>query len=85
MEAGSIIKPGDVQKMSAGTGIRHSEFNPFKTDLAHFLQIWIVPEQKQVVHRYQQVHFDEALKRGRLCLIISPVGTEGSLSLSIRM
>lgn len=80
MGTGSIINPGDVQMMSAGTGIRHSEFNPSKTDLVHFLQIWIVPEQKQVVPRYQQVHFDEAQKRGRLCLIISPDGQDGSLS-----
>ena len=80
MGTGSIINPGDVQMMSAGTGIRHSEFNPSKTDLVHFLQIWIVPEQKQVPPRYQQVHFDEAQKRGRLCLIISPDGKEGSLS-----
>jgi redox-sensitive bicupin YhaK (pirin superfamily) len=80
MGTGSIIKPGDVQMMSAGTGIRHSEFNPSKTDLVHFLQIWIVPEQKQVAPRYQQVHFHEAQKRGRLCLIISPDGKEGSLS-----
>ena len=80
MGTGSLIKPGDVQMMSAGTGIRHSEFNPSKTDLVHFLQIWIVPEQKQVAPRYQQVHFDEARKRGRLCLIISPDGQGGSLS-----
>jgi redox-sensitive bicupin YhaK (pirin superfamily) len=68
----SIINPGDVQIMSAGTGIQHSEFNPSITDLVHFLQIWIVPEQKLVTPRYQQVHFDEAQKRGRLCLILSP-------------
>jgi redox-sensitive bicupin YhaK (pirin superfamily) len=80
MGTGSIINPGDVQMMSAGTGIRHSEFNPSKTDLVHFLQIWIVPEQKQVTPHYQQVHFDEAQKRGRLCLIISPDGKDGSLS-----
>jgi len=80
MGTGSLIKPGDVQMMSAGTGIRHSEFNPSKTDLVHFLQIWIVPEQKQVAPRYQQVHFDEARKRGRLCLIISPDSQGGSLS-----
>ncbi|MDD5461342.1 MAG: pirin family protein [Methylococcales bacterium] len=80
MGTGSIIKPGDVQMMSAGAGIRHSEFNPSKTDIVHFLQIWIVPEQKQVTPRYQQVRFAEARKRGRLCLIISPDGDEDSLS-----
>jgi len=80
MGTGSLIKPGDVQMMSAGTGIQHSEFNPSKTDLVHFLQIWIVPEQKQVTPRYQQVHFDEVQKRGQLRLIISPDGQDGSLS-----
>ncbi|MDP3331549.1 MAG: pirin family protein [Methylococcaceae bacterium] len=80
MGTGSIIKPGDVQMMSAGTGIRHSEYNLSKTDPVHFLQIWIVPEKKQVTPRYQQVHFDDAQKRGRLCLIISPDGKQGSLS-----
>lgn len=80
MGTGSIIVPGDVQMMSAGTGIQHSEFNPSKSDQVHFLQIWIVPEKKQVAPRYQQVHFDEAQKRGRLCLIISPDGRQGSLS-----
>jgi len=80
MGTGSIIKPGDVQMMSAGTGIRHSEYNPSKTDPVHFLQIWIVPEKKRVTPRYQQVHFDDAQKRGRLCLIISPDGKQGSLS-----
>ena len=80
MGTGSLIKPGDVQMMSAGTGIQHSEFNPSKTDLVHFLQIWIMPEQKQVTPRYQQVHFDEVQKRGQLRLIISPDGQDGSLS-----
>lgn len=80
MGTGSIIQPGDVQMMSAGSGIRHSEFNPSKTDIVHFLQIWIVPEKKQVPPLYQQVHFDETQKRGRLCLIISPDGQDGSLS-----
>ena len=80
MGTGSLIKPGDVQMMSAGTGIQHSEFNPSKTDLVYFLQIWIVPEQKQVTPRYQQVHFDEVQKRGQLRLIISPDGQDGSLS-----
>lgn len=80
MGTGSIIKPGDVQMMSAGTGIRHSEFNPSNADPVHFLQIWIVPEKKRVTPRYQQIRFDEAQKRGRMCLIISPDGKQGSLS-----
>jgi quercetin 2,3-dioxygenase len=80
MGTGSTIKPGDVQMMSAGSGISHSEFNASADDLVHFLQIWIVPNQQGVQPRYQQVHFDEASKRGRLRLIISPDGEEGSLS-----
>ena len=80
MGTGSIIKPGDVQMMSAGTGIQHSEFNPSQTEKVHFLQIWIVPNQKKVTPRYQQVSFDEASKRGKLRLIISPDGQNGSLS-----
>jgi len=80
MGTGSVIRPGDVQMMSAGTGIRHSEFNPSASDAVHFLQIWIVPNQKNVTPRYQQEHFDEASKRGKLRLIISPDGQDGSLS-----
>ena len=80
MGTGSIIKPGDVQMMSAGTGIQHSEFNPSQSDSVHFLQIWIVPNQKNVTPRYRQVHFDKASKRGKLRLIISPDGQDGSLS-----
>ena len=77
---GSTIVPGDVQMMSAGSGIRHSEFNPSETAIVHFLQIWIVPRFKGVAPRYQQARFDGSEKRGRLCLIISPDGADGSLS-----
>lgn len=80
MGTGSVIRPGDVQMMSAGTGIRHSEYNASREELVHFLQIWIVPNRKGVTPRYQQQHFDAAEKRGRLRLIISPDGAEGSLS-----
>jgi len=80
MEIGSVIRPGDVQMMSAGTGITHSEFNHSKSETVHFLQIWIVPDQKNVTPRYQQAHFSAAEKRGQLRLIISPNGDEGSLS-----
>ena len=76
---GSVIRPGDVQRMSAGTGIRHSEFNASNRAPVHFLQIWIVPDRQGVEPRYQQRHFSAADKRGRLCLIISPDGTDGSL------
>ncbi|SFP41970.1 hypothetical protein SAMN05216229_102215 [Geopseudomonas sagittaria] len=80
MGSGSVIRPGDVQMMSAGTGVRHSEYNASREELVHFLQIWIVPNRKGVTPRYQQQHFDAAEKRGRLRLIISPDGAEGSLS-----
>ncbi len=77
--AGAVIRPGDVQMMSAGTRITHSEFNHSKTEGVHFLQIWIVPAQRGVVPRYQQAHFSNESKRGRLKLIISPDGQDGSL------
>jgi len=77
---GSVIYPGDVQIMSAGTGIRHSEVNHSKSDLVHLLQIWITPEVKGVEPRYQQKHFQESEKRGRLRLIIFSNGVDGSLT-----
>lgn len=80
MGTGSVILPGDVQMMSAGSGIRHSEYNHSREELVHFLQIWIVPNRKGVAPRYQQQHFPDADKRGKLRLIISPDGSEGSLS-----
>ncbi len=80
MGTGSVIRPGDVQMMSAGSGIRHSEYNASREEPVHFLQIWIVPNRKGVTPRYQQQHFAAAEKRGKLRLIISPDGAEGSLS-----
>ncbi|MBL8511392.1 MAG: pirin family protein [Betaproteobacteria bacterium] len=80
MGTGSTIHPGDVQMMSAGTGIQHSEYNASSTDWVHLLQIWIVPNRKSVTPRYQQVHFPAIDKRGKLRLIISPDGADGSLS-----
>jgi redox-sensitive bicupin YhaK (pirin superfamily) len=77
---GSVIRPGDVQLMSAGTGVTHSEFNHSADVPVHFLQIWIVPSQQGAAPRYQQQHFAPEEKRGCLRLIISPEGTEGSLS-----
>ena len=79
MGTGSEIKPGDVQLMSAGSGVTHSEFNGSKEEPVHFLQIWIVPDHRGGEPVYQQKHFDEADKRGRLRLIISPDGRNGSL------
>ena len=80
MGTGSVIRPGDVQMMSAGTGIRHSEFNASRQEPVHFLQLWIIPNRQGVTPRYQQQRFADAEKRGRLRLIISPDGAEGSLS-----
>lgn len=79
MGTGSQIKPGDVQLMSAGSGVTHSEFNGSKDESVHFLQIWIVPDHTGGKPVYQQQHFSDADKRGRLRLIISPDGRDGSL------
>jgi quercetin 2,3-dioxygenase len=76
------IPAGDVQRMSAGTGVTHSEFNHSKTAETHFLQIWIEPSQRAVAPSYAQVTVDAAEKSGRLRLIASPDGAEGSLSMS---
>jgi len=79
MGTGSQIKPGDVQLMSAGSGVTHSEFNGSKEAPVHFLQIWIVPDHTGGKPVYQQQHFTDADKRGRLRLIISPDARDGSL------
>lgn len=79
MGTGSVMYPGDVQMMSAGTGILHSEFNHSARDLVHFLQIWIVPDKKGVTPRHQQKTFPKEEKRGRFRLIISPDQKDGSL------
>ena len=76
---GSVIRPGDVQLMSAGSGVAHSEYNHSPTEPVHFLQIWIVPDVSGAEPRYQQEHFSAEKKRGRLQLIISPTGEQGSL------
>lgn len=78
---GSVIRPGDVQRMSAGSGIEHSEFNPSPTDPVHFLQIWILPDRANIEPSYEQKHFDDAEKRGTLRLVASPDGRNGSLTL----
>ncbi|MCF5707250.1 quercetin 2,3-dioxygenase [Pseudomonas syringae] len=76
---GSVIRPGDVQLMSAGSGVAHSEFNHSQTEGVHFLQIWIVPNISGATPNYQQEHFTPEQKRGRLQLIISPDGDKGAL------
>jgi quercetin 2,3-dioxygenase len=78
---GSVIRPGDVQRMSAGTGVRHSEFNASKTEPVHFLQIWIIPEKKGIAPGYEQKAFSDAEKQGRLRLIGSRDGREGSVTI----
>ena len=77
---GSIIRPGDVQRMSAGTGVTHSEFNASSTEPVHFLQIWLLPEQRGLEPSYEQKHFAEDQRRGRLQLVASRDGREGSLT-----
>ncbi len=79
MGTGSVIEPGDVQLMSAGRGVAHSEFNHSPTSPVHFLQIWIVPNQAGIAPEYQQQRFTPEEKRGRLRLIISPDGSDNSL------
>lgn len=73
-----VIRGGEVQRMSAGTGITHSEFNASDTEPAHFLQIWILPDQRGLEPSYEQKYFDTAHKRQRWCLIASPDGRDGS-------
>ena len=81
MGNGSSIVPGDVQRMSAGTGVRHSEYNHQRQGVTHFLQIWIEPNQLGIAPSYEQKHFADSEKRGRLRLIASPEGAEGSVSI----
>lgn len=79
MGTGSVIHYGDVQRMSAGTGVRHSEFNHSATERVHFLQIWIEPDVKNIEPSYEEKHFDSASKTGKLRLIGSPDGRDGSV------
>jgi redox-sensitive bicupin YhaK (pirin superfamily) len=79
MGNGSVIRPGDVQRMSAGRGVRHSEFNHAKTQETHFLQIWIEPNTTGIEPSYEERRFEAADKRGRLRLVASETGAEGSV------
>ncbi len=78
---GSVIRPGNVQRMSAGTGVRHSECNPSASQGVHFLQIWIEPAVRGIDPGYEEKHFDAAAKRGKLRLIASPDGRDGSVTI----
>ncbi|HEX9193712.1 MAG TPA: pirin family protein [Burkholderiales bacterium] len=81
MGNGSTIVPGDVQRMSAGKGVLHSEFNQAKDGVTHFLQIWIEPNVAGIPPSYEQKHFDDESKRGRLRLVASPDGRESSVTI----
>lgn len=79
MGTGSVIRPGDVQRMSAGTGVRHSEYNHSKSDSVHFLQIWIEPESRGIEPSYEQKNYPKGEKQGKLRLVGSRDGRDGSV------
>jgi quercetin 2,3-dioxygenase len=79
MGNGSVLRPGDVQRMSAGSGVTHSEFNHSRTQGVHFLQIWILPNVTGIVPSYEETRFEDPAKTGRLALIASPDGAGGSV------
>ena len=78
---GSVIRPGELQRMSAGTGVRHSERNPSPSNSVHFMQIWVLPERDGLAPGYEQKAFPEAERRGRLRLLASPDGRDGSITI----
>ena len=81
MGNGSVIRPGDVQRMSAGTGVSHSEFNPSQSEACHLLQIWIMPKLRKLTPSYEQKFFGEDERRGKLCLIASDDGRDGAVTI----
>jgi hypothetical protein len=81
MGTGSVIKPGDVQRMSAGTGVAHSEFNASRSDLVHFLQIWLIPSERNIKPSYEQKTFSREEKDGRLRVVASPDARDGSVAI----
>jgi redox-sensitive bicupin YhaK (pirin superfamily) len=81
MGTGSIIRPGEVQRMSAGTGVTHSEMNPSETEGVHFLQIWILPERRGLKPEYEQKKFEDDERRGTLRVVASPNGRDGSVTI----
>jgi redox-sensitive bicupin YhaK (pirin superfamily) len=80
MGNGEVLSPGEFQRMSAGTGITHSEFNPSKSEPVHFYQIWLLPERRGIEPSYEQKRFSEAERQNRLRLVASPNGQDGSLT-----
>jgi redox-sensitive bicupin YhaK (pirin superfamily) len=78
---GSVIRRGDVQRMTAGTGVQHSEFNHSQTELVHFFQIWIFPDRRGLAPGYEEKHFDDDAKRGRLKLVASRDGRDGTVTI----
>jgi redox-sensitive bicupin YhaK (pirin superfamily) len=80
MGHGSVIVPGDVQRMTAGTGVAHSEFNASRNDVVHFLQIWIVPDRRGLAPSYEQRRFTDDEKKNRFCLVASRDGRDGSVT-----
>jgi redox-sensitive bicupin YhaK (pirin superfamily) len=76
-----VIRPNEVQRMSAGTGVFHSEFNRHPTETCHLLQIWIMPDQKDLTPEYEQTAFDPAEKRGKLRLVAAPDGAQGAVTI----
>jgi hypothetical protein len=81
MGNGSVIRPGEVQRMSAGTGISHSEYNHLQTEPVHLLQIWILPEERALMPSYEQRSFELSDKRGQLCLIAARDGCDGAATI----
>jgi redox-sensitive bicupin YhaK (pirin superfamily) len=81
MGTGSVIRPGDVQRMSAGTGVTHSEYNASKVEPVHFLQIWLIPSERGIAPSYEQKTFTPEEKNGRLRVVASPKGADGSVTL----
>jgi quercetin 2,3-dioxygenase len=81
MGNGSVVRPGEVQRMSAGTGVRHSEMNPSPAQWLHLLQIWIMPDRNGITPSYEQKMFEPAERQGRLRLVASPDGADGSVTI----
>lgn len=81
LDNGSTIRPGEIQRMSAGTGVMHSEFNHSANEIVHFLQIWILPEREGLAPEYEQRFFPKEEKQGKLRIVASPDGREGSVTI----